>query len=242
MGDGFLHVTTSPARWKGKDFLKLAGFATGAVLISFIDEPFNDWALRTNNPKRRENLENFADIIGKPGPAIIMFSALYGTGLIIDNQDLRDTGVLIFGSLASTIMFQTISKTATGRARPASGYGYHIFKPFNKEPDFHSFPSGHGVSAMTITSVIAQKINVKAIRFAMYGLGIGVGFARAYNQAHWMSDVLVSAGVTYLAVRTVERRYQFKKMARENSFSKSRGARIQFIPYVTGFSLSVKFN
>lgn len=242
MGDGFLHVWTSPARWKGKDFLKLAAFAGGAVLISFVDEPFNDWAVRTNNPKRRENLEKFADIVGKPGPAIITFTLAYGTGLIINNQKIRDAGVVIFGSLAATALMQTISKGATGRARPISGLDNDVFKPFNSDTDFHSFPSGHAMSALTITTVAAGQINSKPIRYLLYGIGIGTAFARAYNEAHWVSDVLVSGALTYMAVKTVERRYAQKKAMREGAPAPDKGATINFTPYAAGFKLSMTFN
>ncbi len=243
MGDGFLQVWTSPARWKKKDFLKLGGFVASAFLVSFLDEPVNDWAVRTNNPKRRESLENFADIVGKPGPAIISFSLIYGTGLIIDNQDIRDAGVVIFGSLAATALMQTISKTATGRARPITGLGYNYFEPFKGTPAFHSFPSGHTMSALTITTVFAGQINIKPIRYLLYGVGIATGFARVYNEAHWLSDVLVSGGITYLAVKTVEKRYAAKKALREGGAPPVEAkTKLNFTPYANGFRLSLRFN
>lgn len=243
MGDGFLHVWTSPARWKKKDFLKLGGFVASAFLVSLLDEPVNDWAVRTNNPKRRESLENFADIVGKPGPAILSFTLVYGTGLIIDNQDIRDAGVVIFGSLAATALMQTISKTATGRARPITGLGNHYFEPFKGTPAFHSFPSGHTMSALTITTVFAGQINIKPIRYLLYGVGIATGFARVYNEAHWLSDVLVSGGLTYLAVKTVERRYAAKKASRENGAPPIKAkSKINFTPYANGFKFSMTFN
>ncbi|MDN5212410.1 phosphatase PAP2 family protein [Fulvivirgaceae bacterium BMA12] len=241
MGDGFLHVLKSPARWKGKDFLKVAGFLGGAFLISFLDEPFNDWALDNNNPRRRENLEKFADITGKPGPAIVGFSAIYGTGLLLNNETIRDAGVVIFGSLASTALMQTISKAATGRARPASGLRYDVFKPFSNDPAFHSFPSGHAVSSMTITAALARQINFKPARIFLYGIGIATGFARSFNQAHWLSDVVVSMGLTYLAVHTVEKRYQEKKAAANGLPPPSSKTRVNFIPYATGFKMTVTF-
>ena len=241
MGDGFLYVVSSPIRWKGKDWLKLAGFAGATYLVTFVDDPFNNWAVRTNNPTRRESLENFADLIGKPAPALISFSLLYTTGVIIDNQKLRDAGVLIFSSLGATALFQTISKTATGRARPISGYDKFLFKPFNNDPDFHSFPSGHAMSAMTITSVIAQLVNFKPAKYALYGLGVSVAFARSYNEAHWVSDVLVSAGITYLAVRTANRRYEYKKSLKNEITDPTPKARLNFQPTLNGFRLNLVF-
>ncbi|MDN5200378.1 phosphatase PAP2 family protein [Fulvivirgaceae bacterium BMA10] len=239
MADGFTHVMSSPVRWKKKNWLTFAGVAAGAVIISFVDQPFDDWAARNNNPDRRMRIEQFADVMGKPGPAVVVFSLLYGTGVAIDNEFLRDSGVIIFGSLASTALIQTLSKSITGRARPSAGLGNDVFKPFNGEPAFHSFPSGHMVSALTITSVIAQRIESKPIKIALYTLGTATGLARVYNRAHWLSDILVSGAMSYFAVKTVNDRYKNKKEGiklRQRNVSS-----VKFVPHFRGFSLSVQF-
>lgn len=211
MADGFIHIWISPFRWKGRDWLKFGGLAASIYLVSFIDQPVSDWAARTTNPNRWERLEQFADLTGKPGPSVVAFTALYSLGVALDNQWMRDSGILIFGSLASTSLLQTISKTVTGRARPASGLSHYKFDPFNKDAAFHSFPSGHAMASLNITAVLAHQVKSVPIKIALYAVGFGTGLARIYNQAHWVSDVALSSAITLLSVKSVIKRYEKMK-------------------------------
>ena len=68
MGDGLTYVLSSPIRWKGKDWLKVGGVLGGVFLVSFIDQPFQDWAEDTYDEDRWHRIEDFADLTGKPGP------------------------------------------------------------------------------------------------------------------------------------------------------------------------------
>ncbi len=211
MADGFVHVLSSPIRWDGKDWLKFGGVAAGVYLVSFLDQPVSDWAARTTTFGRWRRLENFADLTGKPVPAVIAFTALYGFGVVFDKGWMRDSGILIFGSLAATSLLQSISKTATGRARPISGFSNADFKPFSKDPDFHSFPSGHAMASLNITAVLAHQVQSVPVKIALYAIGFGTGLARVYNQAHWVSDVALSTVITLLSVKSVIKRYEAKK-------------------------------
>ncbi len=237
MADGFGYVFASPLRWKGKDFLYLGATVGGVFLSSFLDEPFLKFADKHNNPKRFDRVEFFADLTGKPRPAVIAFSVIYGIGVFKDVQWMRDSGVLIVAALGSTVALQTFSKWAVGRARPSARLGYDVFEPFNPEPAFHSFPSGHAMASLAITSIVARQVKSKVLKVMLYGVGFSTGFARAFNTEHWVSDVVLSNVLTFLAVKTASDRYNHKK---ELKAQKQQG-QLSLMPISSGLRLTYKF-
>ncbi|MGX1754228.1 phosphatase PAP2 family protein [Sphingobacterium sp. NPDC055346] len=73
-------------------------------------------------------------------------------------------------------------------------------------PDFsasNSFPSGHTATAFVGAELIWQEYSHQS---AWYGIGAytiaaGTGFFRMYNNRHWLSDVVMGAGIGILSTK-----------------------------------------
>lgn len=93
---------------------------------------------------------------------------------------------------------------------------------FNKQrPDGadHAFPSGHTSFSFTNASVLYEEFKDTAPIFAYSGYAVTsvVGGLRVVNNKHWLSDVLVGAGLGILVTKLV---YHFKPLRNWNPFKK----------------------
>jgi len=106
----------------------------------------------------------------------------------------------------------------------------------------HSFPSGHTNLAFTNASVLYHEFQESApiLAYSGYAFAITTGTFRMLNNKHWLSDVLVGAGIGIAAVELV---YYFEPFKNFNPFTKSEN--ISLIPYANdnnyGFYFSYKF-
>ena len=120
------------------------------------------------------------------------------------------------------------AKSLTGRKRP-DGSGYH------------SFPSGHTVTAFVAAEFLHQEYGDKSlwISAAGYGTATLVGLARIYNNRHYVSDVVAGAGVGILSTKIIYWLYPSIKQ----SFSKKDGsAQALIFPSYENGRLSIVFS
>ena len=81
----------------------------------------------------------------------------------------------------------------------------------------HAFPSGHTSFSFTNASVLYHEFKDTAPGFAYSGYAVTtlVGGLRVVNNKHWISDVLVGAGVGILVTKLV---YHFEPLKKWNPF------------------------
>lgn len=101
-------------------------------------------------------------------------------------------GFLVSGGSALVL------KVLFGRARPYLNKGPYEFSPINFEDDYNSLPSGHTAVAFSFAGVIWRKVDNKFIRFSSLFLATSVGLARIYLNRHWLSDVILGAGLGFM--------------------------------------------
>lgn len=66
----------------------------------------------------------------------------------------------------------------------------------------HSFPSGHTATAFLGAEFLRMEYRDKPwIAVAGYGVAAATGFMRMYNNKHWLSDVVMGAGIGILSTR-----------------------------------------
>ncbi len=112
----------------------------------------------------------------------------------------------------------------------------------NGGDDLQSFPSGHTSFVFTNAGVLYQEFIDTSPYFAYSGYAIATttGAFRIMNNAHWISDVLVSAGIGIIVTQLV---YLFDPIIKWNPFKKTTG--VTFIPRIDndqyGFYLSKNF-
>lgn len=105
-----------------------------------------------------------------------------------------------------------------------------------------SFPSGHTSFAFTNAGVLFQEFKDTSpyLAYSGYVIATATGGFRVMNNAHWISDVMVGAGIGILVTELV---YLFDPIIKWNPFKKIKG--VSFIPQIDndqyGFYLSKTF-
>ena len=119
----------------------------------------------------------------------------------------------------------------------------HIYKTRpNGSPDGQSFPSAHTSSAFTNATVLYEEFKGTSplLAYSGYAFATTTGALRIMNNAHWLSDVLVGAGIGTLVAEMV---YYFDPIIKWNPFKKTKD--IVLIPEIDnhqyGFYMCVKF-
>ncbi|HPK09145.1 MAG TPA: phosphatase PAP2 family protein [Saprospiraceae bacterium] len=84
-----------------------------------------------------------------------------------------------------------------------------------QRPDFsnyHSFPSGHTAQAFAAATFLSEeyKYKFKWMPYVSYGIAASVGMSRMANNKHYISDVLVGAGIGYLSMKIAYWTHQYK--------------------------------
>lgn len=97
--------------------------------------------------------------------------------------------------------------------------------------DAQSFPSGHSSFAFTNASVLFEEFKDSSplLAYSGYAFATTTGAFRIMNNAHWISDVLVGAGIGILVAKVI---YIFDPIIKWNPFKKTKG--ISFVPVLDG--------
>lgn len=221
-----------PFQWQKKELLIFSAVLGISAASSLLDERIYHHT-RDNKTPFLDDLENFGDFMGQPENNYPVMIALWSSGVIANNDWLRDTGIMLFASVTTSGLIQTASKTLVGRARPATEVGPFEFKPFGGV-GYHSFPSGHTMLSVATSWVMAKQINWMPAKIVFYAIPVIVGGSRIYEGAHWLSDILLGSALGIACAESVIRIYP-KLKEKGNS-------RMAFIPTPAGFYLSYTFN
>lgn len=113
-------------------------------------------------------------------------------------------------SLTLANVTSTLLKKEVYKLRPGGG------------TNANSFPSGHTTTAFATASVFYEEFKDSNPWLANSGylFAAATGTLRMMNNAHYLSDVLVGAGIGILSARLV---YQFDNLIKWNPFKKSKG-------------------
>jgi len=135
--------------------------------------------------------------------------------------------LFISNLISSTITYRL--KVMTNKERPSGGNN-------------HSFPSGHTTLGFTNASVLYQefKDSSPVLAYSGFAFATATGGFRMLNNKHYISDVLVGAGIGILVTELV---YYIEPFKRFNPFKKSKNISFSpvFIEDKYGFYFSCKF-
>ena len=174
---------------RGQNPPNVKSFIVPAVLISYglvslgnnavrrLDYSTKD-ELQEDHPLFANHLDNylqFAPIVAVYG---LNLAGVKGKHSIVDQTALY---VLSFGIMGVST---TVGKKIFGRERPDGA-------------DHSSFPSGHTANAFAAAEFLNQEYRDVSpwIGYAGYTVATATGVLRLYNNKHWLSDVVVGAGV-----------------------------------------------
>ena len=117
-----------------------------------------------------------------------------------------------------------------------------LTKKIRPSGDENAFPSGHTTIAFTNAAVLFNEFKDSSLGLAYSGYAFATltGGFRIANNKHWISDVLVGAGIGILVTHLV---YHFEPLKRFNPFKKNKEIVLapQFIENKLGMYFSYKF-
>lgn len=213
---GFKYSLSAPLRWEGDDFLTAISILTVTSMFTAIDQPARDYFV-AQEPNAPGVLKEFGWYFGSPQNFFLVSGGIYGFGLLTKNEKVRKTGVLIISSAASAGLFQSVFKTAVGRARPDDFTGPFEFDPFKGTARYHSFPSGHTILSFSMAHSIAKQFDNFWVKSGIYALGSIAPISRLWDDAHWLSDIVLAAAVSVAVVDSVDN-YLFGSKRYENTY------------------------
>jgi membrane-associated phospholipid phosphatase len=196
-GGAALHAQSIPApdpyltaRWESSDWVAVgvvAGATAERVRIAF----------QKNRSALADVLERVGWWYGTPlftAPASLL---TIGAGALLDDNDVRDTGILMGELLLSALLIQQPVRIIVGRARPFTGEGHLSFRPFTFADPHGSFISGHSWSAFGISNIVARQIDQPWVSVSLYSLATLTALSRLYADKHWLTDVILGSVAGY---------------------------------------------
>ena len=201
---GMGYSYTRPLHWQGRQWMHFGAFAAGTALVYTADYETSRF-IRANRESVPNWLRDYGEFYGSPQNQILAATGVYAVGLFGKNEKLRRAGVLIISSTASTGLLQQVLKTVVGRARPESELGKDTFAPFHPNRRFHSFPSGHAITAFTAAYAVGKQFKSPWVKAGIYTVGAIPGISRLWDGQHWLSDFVVSIVISIATVESIDR-------------------------------------
>lgn len=240
MGNVFKGVGYSysrPLHWRGQDWANFGYTMGGTGLAYLVDTPTSEYfvGIKEDVPPF---IRDYGFEYGSPENNYMLTGAVYLVGLATKNEKLRRTGVLLISSATSAGLLQQILKSAVGRARPLSGKSKDTFNPmWAGDRQFHSFPSGHTILAMTNAHAIAKQFKNVWIKTGIYTLGSVPAISRLWEGKHWLSDVVLGVAISIFTVESIDRYLDSKYDQKYNDRSKKVAWNLSFGPGQVGLHL-----
>lgn len=160
------------------------------------DKSIKNYIVKERNehlPSFRTHIDNYLQY----APIAVVYG-LDAMGIKSKNDFANRTAMLIKGEL---MMLSTVSllKSSTNQLRPDG-------------TDHSSFPSGHTAQAFATATFLSMEYKDRFpwMPYAAYGLASTVGMMRMANNRHYISDVLLGAGIGILSMKASYWTHQYK--------------------------------
>lgn len=130
-------------------------------------------------------------------PLVVAYG-LDAVGIRSKTDVLNRTVILIKGE-AMALTTATVLKSATHTLRPDGS-------------SYNSFPSGHTTQAFAAATFLNEEYKDRYpwMPYASYSVASSVGLLRVANNRHYISDVLVGAGIGYLSMKVAYWTHRYK--------------------------------
>ncbi|MCB9259135.1 MAG: phosphatase PAP2 family protein [Ignavibacteriales bacterium] len=186
---------TSPFRWNNNDLITFGGLSVISGLSFLLDDEVRQISLKNQN-EVLNGIEPIGYNYGSPVfafPASVLF---YLTGAIVEDDWIRDTGLMLTETIFLIGVIQVPIRIIFGRARPYNNEGNLSFK-FLKGigQDRASFISGHAAIAFGVSNILSNQINNPYATVALYALAATTPISRFYADKHWFSDVVIGTAL-----------------------------------------------
>ena len=166
------------------------------VSIYAFDEPVRSWVLEHRNPYA-DRFFAVSNLFGDGKYHAGVWLGVTAAGYLLKNDEIYSFGKWGTLSFLATGITTVGLKVAIGRARPHLGMGAKTFHPMSLEDGFNSLPSGHTSVAFSSAGYVFARTENPWVRWGGVALASTVGMARIYRDRHWLSDVIMGAGIGF---------------------------------------------
>ncbi|SEI56492.1 PAP2 superfamily protein [Dyadobacter sp. SG02] len=144
-------------------------------------------------PRFRTRIDDYMQF----SPLVVAYG-LDAFGIKSKTDVLNRTAILVKGE-AMALTTATILKSATHTLRPDGS-------------SYNSFPSGHTTQAFAAATFLNEEYKDRYpwMPYASYTVASSVGLLRVANNRHYISDVLVGAGIGYLSMKVAYWTHRYK--------------------------------
>lgn len=179
-----------------KTYIPLGLVFTGLAYSGKGEESIKNEVLEERNehlPRFRTRIDDYLQF----SPIVAAYT-LDAMGIHSKTDLPNRTAILVKGEL-TMLGVVTLLKNTTHELRPDGS-------------DYHSFPSGHTAQAFAAATFLSEeyKYRFKWMPYAAYGVASSIGLLRVANNKHYISDVLVGAGIGILSMKAAYWTHQYK--------------------------------
>jgi len=208
VGSDMADLPSVIAHWDGADWLT-AGAIAGAGYAGYTVDGDVRRDLVNHHPEQLGDLSSFSTHFGDWRYELPILTGAWIGGMVFKSQELSRVAAdgIEASAIAAGVMVPVLNYL-TGRDLPNKNLPAYDFHPFHRH--LYSFPSGHTAEAFAIATVVDQDLRE---RFGywhtplVYAIASGVGFSRIRDQRHYLSDVIIGAGIGWSVARWVARRH-----------------------------------
>jgi membrane-associated phospholipid phosphatase len=170
---------------------------TAAGLFTLSDDNDDNYEVQEERNRYIPNFRHRADDYLQHSPIIIVYG-LNWLGVKGKNDFANRTAILIKSEMMVGILTFSLKRTTA------------VPRPDTKE--LTSFPSGHTAQAFAAATFMAREYGHKSIWYSIgaYTVATGVGAMRVMNNRHWISDVMVGAGIGILSTNLAYLTHQYR--------------------------------
>jgi membrane-associated phospholipid phosphatase len=241
-------VPASVVGWNGGDWARFGAFAVPTVGLMLptggpsLDARFQGWLEKREKPSLEKffvKIKTVPEGIALAAYGAIIFSAAY----VRNDKRLFEYGTLALEALAIQQFYHITTKLLLGRESPyqANGQG-EIHGP----TAFHfpgGTPSGHASTAYAMLAVLAEYWDKWPLYVLAQVAGLYVSAALVYEKQHFISDVVMGAGMGYYIGRWIVRHRSSRYRCRAKS-DLAWHQKVMWLPIlsgVQGFGLAASY-
>ncbi|MEO8465686.1 MAG: phosphatase PAP2 family protein [Gammaproteobacteria bacterium] len=194
--DDIKAFATEPARWRGGDWLKVAGIAAAVGVAYHYDDKVHEHFANDGEPNYHEVVDAM--------PAAFVFGGMWFAAKLGHNEEAQWESLAMRRAFVLETLGSEVMKVAFRRKRPGPGVPANHWGGGGL-----SFPSGHTAAAFAIGTVLAESGDDKHRwwrRVLGYGVGVTTGYLRLDHDAHWLSDTVAGAALGIGAAKFVMKR------------------------------------
>ena len=208
------YVISSPSRMHAHDAAWVLAIAAAGGLTFAYDQEILDAFQRSKGERVYElavKPGRAIQPVGNMGNTLAYYFGGMGIGYLMHWDPLREITSEFIESHFISGGARNIAEVAIGRRRPFEDFGPRRFEFMGGS----SFPSGHASVVFELATILSHHAHFLPFTILCYGAATSAVLERIDSRGHWPSDCVVGAATGYIISRTVVRRHDERRAARD---------------------------